>query len=60
MAFLALFLTIFNEKNIIFSPENFPEKLSGLSVKGGGTPLSAKGFLAKLFSVKGVGGGVPP
>ena len=29
--------------------KNFPEKLSGLSVKGGGgvPPLSAKGFLAK-------------
>ena len=41
--------------------KNFPEKLSGLPVKGGGgTPFSAKGFLAKLFSVKGVGGGEPP
>ena len=50
--------------NIIFSSlgKKFPEKLSGLSVKGGVgvPPISAKGFLEKWFSVKGVGGGVPP
>ena len=55
-AFLALFgplyglfgpfLTLFNEKKTSFLAllgKNFPEKLSGLSVKGGGVPpLSAK------------------
>ena len=42
----------------------FPEKLSGLSVKGGGVPpLSAKEknlLFSDLFSVKGGGGGTPP
>ena len=34
--------------------------LSGLFRSGGGlSPLSAKGFLAKWFSIKGVGGGAP-
>ena len=39
-----------------------PEKLSGLSVKGGaGVPtICAKGFLEKWFSAKGVGGGGYP
>ena len=39
------FLTLFNEKTSFLAllGKNFPEKLSGLSVKGGGVPpLSAK------------------
>ena len=44
--------------------KKFPEKLSGLSVKGGGYPpfpLRKKTFFfSHRFSVKGVGGGVPP
>ena len=51
-------------QKIIFSPlsKKIPEKLSGLSVKGGVgvPPISAKGFLEKWFSVKGVGGGGDP
>ena len=43
--------------------KNFPEKLSGLSVKGGGVPpnsVKEKNLLfSHCFSVKGVGGGTP-
>ena len=40
--------------------KNFPEKLSGLSVKGGGVPpLSAKGFWQNDFPLRGEGGGYP-
>ena len=63
LALFGPFLTLFNAKKTSFSAilgKKFPEKLSGLSVKGGGVPpLSAKGFLAKWLSVKGVGGGTP-
>ena len=51
-------------KNITFSPfrKKIPEKFSGFSIKGmaGVPPISAKGFLEKWFSVKGVGGGGTP
>ena len=59
------FLTLFNAKKTSFLAllrKNFPEKLSGLSVKGGGcTPLSAKEkkpFFQTDFPLRG-GGGTP-
>merc|ERR1712155_296660 len=76
-AFLALFgplyglfgpfLSLFNEKTSFLAllGKIFPEKLSGLSVKGGGGyppfPLREKTFFfSHRFSVKGVGGGGTP
>ena len=42
--------------------KNFPEKLSGLSVKGGEgvPPLSAKEKNLLFFPLRGEGGGEPP
>ena len=67
MAFFGPLLTLFKPYLMQKTPflallgKNFPEKLSGLSVKGGGggtvhrvPPLPAKGFLGKWLSVKGV------
>merc|ERR1712155_67434 len=62
------FLTLFNEKKTSFLAllgKNFPEKHSGLSVKGGVgvPPLSAKEknlFFSHCFSGKGGGGGGYP
>merc|ERR1711973_996993 len=75
-AFLALFgplyglfgpfLTLFNEKTSFLAllGKNFPEKLSGLSVKGGGGtppfPLRKKpSFFQTVFPLRGGGGGYP-
>ena len=45
------FLTLFNTKTsfLVLLGKKIPEKLSGLSVKGGEgvPPISAKGFIAK-------------
>ena len=49
MAFLVHFLTLFNTKTafLVLLGKKIPEKLNGLSVKGGEVyPLSAKVFLA--------------
>ena len=65
MTFLILFLTLFDPKTsflVLLAKKKFRKSLAGFKLRGEGVPPppnSAKGFLEKWFSVKGVGAGTP-
>ena len=64
MTFLILFLTLFDPKTsflVLLAKKKFRKSLADFKLRGGEgvPPNSAKGFLEKWFSVKGVGAGTP-